>query len=187
VSGREETEIKEVKGFVCWITGLSGAGKSTLGEEVVLGLKDNGLKPIFLDGDDLRSVLGISSTDFSRAERLRLAFVYADLCRYIASQGAVVVIATIALFKEIHDWNRSNLPNYFEVFLDIPLTELEERDSKGLYEKYRKGEIHNVAGLDFEVDFPSNPDLIIGVEAQNRQVIVSEIINRILGSQVESV
>jgi adenylylsulfate kinase len=154
---------------------------------VVRSLKDNGLQPIFLDGDDLRSVLGISGTDFSREERLRLAFIYADLCRYIASQGAVVVIATIALFKEIHNWNRTNLPNYLEVFIDIPLEVLEERDSKGLYESYRKGKIQHVAGLDFEVDFPTNPDVMVGVEVPNHQATASKIVNRILESQVDSV
>ena len=127
------------------------------------------------------------SSDFSREERLRLAFTYADLCRYIASQGVVVIIATIALFKEIHTWNRENLPNYYEVFLDVPLSVLRDRDSKGLYERFSKGEIRNVAGLDFEVDFPSNPDLVVGVEDKNRQVTVSEIVKRILESQVESI
>ena len=127
------------------------------------------------------------SSDFSREERLRLAFTYADLCRYIASQGAVVIIATIALFKEIHVWNRANLPNYFEILLDIPVSVLEDRDSKGLYERFRKGEIRNVAGLDFEVDFPSNPDLVVGVEDKNRQVTVSEIVKKIFESQVESI
>ncbi len=153
----------------------------------MLALKEGGLSPILLDGDDLRSVLGVPSSDFSREERLRLAFVYADLCRYLASQGAVVVIATIALFKEIHTWNRENLPNYYEVFLDVPLSVLKDRDSKGLYERFSKGEIRNVAGLDFEVDFPSNPDFVVGIEVKNRQVTVSEIVKRILESQVESI
>jgi adenylylsulfate kinase len=153
----------------------------------VLALKEGGLSPILLDGDDLRSVLGVPSSDFSREERLRLAFVYADLCRYLASQGAIVVIATIALFKEIHIWNRKNLPNYYEVFLDVPLSVLIDRDPKGLYERFSKGEIRNVAGLDFEVDFPSNPDFVVGIEVKNRQVTVSEIVKRFLESQVESI
>jgi len=153
----------------------------------VLALKEGGLSPILLDGDDLRSVLGVPSSDFSREERLRLAFVYADLCRYLASQGAIVVIATIALFKEIHIWNRENLPNYYEVFLDVPLSVLIDRDPKGLYERFSKGEIRNVAGLDFEVDFPSNPDFVIGIEVKNRQVTVSEIVKRFLEHQVESI
>ena len=179
--------LNESCGAVCWITGLSGAGKSTLAERVVLSLKEQGLTPILLDGDDLRSVLGVPSSDFSRQERLRLAFVYADLCRYLASQGVIVVIATIALFKEIHAWNRDNLPNYYEVFLDVPLSVLKDRDPKGIYERFSKGEIRNVAGLDFEIDLPSKPDLVIGVEDKNRQETISEIVEKFLEFQVDSI
>ncbi len=179
--------MNEFCGAVCWITGLSGAGKSTLAGNVVQSLKERGLSPILLDGDDLRSVLGVPSSDFSREERLRLAFVYANLCKYLASQGVIVVIATIALFKEIHEWNEENLPNYCEVFLDVPLSVLADRDPKGLYEKFRRGEIRNVAGLDFEVDFPSNPDFVIGVEDKNRQETIREIIEKFLEFQVEPI
>ncbi len=178
--------MNESFGAVCWITGLSGAGKSTLAEEVVLSLKELRLSPILLDGDDLRSVLGVPSSDFSREERLRLAFVYADLCRYLASQGIIVVIATIALFKEIHEWNRENLANYYEVFLDVPLSVLENRDSKGLYARFSRGEIRNVAGLDFDVDLPFNADLVIGVEEIDRQETIREIVRKLLEFQVES-
>jgi hypothetical protein len=38
-----------------------------------------------------------------------------------------------------------------------------------------------VAGLDFEADFPSDADLVIGVEIENRQATVKEIVKRILG------
>jgi adenylylsulfate kinase len=179
--------LNECIGAVCWITGLSGAGKSTLAGKVVLSLKELGLDPILLDGDDLRSLLGVPSSDFSREERLRLAFVYADLCRYLASQGFIVVIATIALFKEIHLWNRENLGNYYEVFLDVPLSVLQDRDPKGLYARFSRGEIRNVAGLDFEVDLPSSADLVIGVEDKNRQETVREIVRKLLEFQVESV
>jgi len=179
--------LNESCGAVCWITGLSGAGKSTLAAKVVLSLKERGLSPILLDGDDLRSVLGVPSSDFSRQERLRLAFVYADLCRYLSSQGVIVVIATIALFAEIHEWNRENLPNYYEVFMDVPLSVLKDRDPKGIYERFSKGEIRNVAGLDFEVDFPSNPDFEIGIEDTNRQETVREIVEKFLEFQVDSI
>ena len=177
---RGPKDIKTSIGTVCWITGLSGAGKSTLGSEVVASLRDRGVTPIFLDGDDLRSLLGVSTSEFSREERLRLAYVYAGLCKYLASQGVVVVIATIALFKEIHLWNRENLPNYLEIFLDIPMNVLKDRDPKGLYERFSKGEVHNVAGLDFEADLPSDADLVIGVEIKNRQATVEEVVKRIL-------
>ena len=38
---------------------------------------------------------------------------------------------------------------------ELPL-EIKKRDPKGLYKRYAAGKIHNVAGLDLEVDFPKN-------------------------------
>ena len=41
--------------------------------------------------------------------------------------------------------------NYFEVFIDVPISVLKKR-SKGIYKKFSKGLIKNVAGLDLKFD-----------------------------------
>ena len=86
---------------------------------------------------------------------------YAHLCRVIASQGLTVVIATISLFREVHDWNRANLPGYFEVYLQVPLDELRRRDPKGIYRRFDAGELANVAGLDLPIDEPKAADWVV--------------------------
>ena len=43
---------------VYWITGFSGAGKSTIGYEYYLHLISSGANVVFLDGDELRLVMG---------------------------------------------------------------------------------------------------------------------------------
>ncbi len=100
-------------GRVVWITGLSGAGKSTVSEALVERLLQANPKTLFLDGDALREVLAVTAVDgadHGRSQRLDLAMRYARLCRLLASQGFTVVIATISLFREVHAWNRANLP-----------------------------------------------------------------------------
>jgi adenylylsulfate kinase len=52
-----------------------------------------------------------------------------------------------------------NFLDFIEIFLDVPLEELRRRDPKGIYDRFDKGEITNVAGLDLKVDFPSRPHL----------------------------
>jgi len=155
---------------VVWITGLSGAGKTTLAQAIVKHLRDNGQHVIFLDGDDLRDILNrplnnVQSHD--RENRLALAMQYAQLCRMLAMQGVIVVIATISLFKEIHSWNRINLPGYFEVYIKVSLEELRRRDPKSIYQRFNCGEIKNVAGLDLKIDEPLNAHLIIDHAQKN--------------------
>lgn len=145
---------------VIWITGLSAAGKTTLGRLVVEELRKKGMSVIFMDGDELREALA-STTDHTAAARLELAHKYSRLARLVASQGISVVVSTVALFHEIHQWNRDNLPGYFEVYLKVSIEELRRRDPKGIYRRYDRGELKNVAGLDMVFDEPKWPDLTI--------------------------
>lgn len=145
------------RGRVIWITGLSGAGKSTLARALVARLPH----AIFLDGDDLRAVLGVTASGFDRAGRLALAQTYARFCKLLADQGHTVVIATISLFHEIHTWNRENLPGYLEVFLDVPEEERRRRDPKGLYAAAQAGNVRHMAGAETVVDFPKAPDIVL--------------------------
>ncbi len=155
---------KQNSGAVVWITGLSASGKTTLAKEVVSKLKRAGSSVVFLDGDELREVFGAAeatANNHGRDGRLALAMKYSHLCRILASQGNTVVIATISLFREVHAWNRANLPNYFEVFLKVPIEELRSRDPKGIYRRFDAGEISSVAGLDLQVDEPQEADLVL--------------------------
>jgi cytidine diphosphoramidate kinase len=142
-----------------WITGLSASGKTTLSTLLVERIRSRGKKVVYLDGDELRQVL--SNKTYTREERIILGMRYSRLCKLLIDQDFDVVIAVIGLFKEIHTWNRENISNYVEIFIDTPLDELKKRDPKGLYYKYEIGEIQNVAGLDLQVDFPVNPDIRI--------------------------
>ncbi|MCW5701032.1 MAG: adenylyl-sulfate kinase [Bradyrhizobium sp.] len=145
---------------VIWITGLSGAGKTTLAAEVVNILRSDGKAVIMLDGDELRDVFG-DEARHDRESRLRLALRYSRLCQMLGRQGINVVIATISLFSDVHIWNRTNIPGYFEVYLRVPLEELRRRDPKGIYRRFDSGETTNVAGLDMPIDEPPSPDIII--------------------------
>ena len=140
-----------------WVTGLSAAGKTTLSTMLVEYLRKTGRTIIHLDGDELREVL--SDNAYTREERIALGMRYSRMCKLLASQGVDVVISVIGLFSELHEWNRSNIPNYVEIFIDTPLDELKKRDPKKLYRDVELGKIKNVAGIDLKVDFPLQPDV----------------------------
>jgi adenylylsulfate kinase len=169
---------------VIWITGLSGAGKSTLADVVVAKLRESGEVVVKLDGDELREVFGAVSNNaenHGRAGRLALAMKYASLCRVISAQKLTVVIATISLFREVHAWNRANLPNYFEVYLKVPIEELRRRDAKGIYQRFDTGELTHVAGLDLHIDEPEAADLIVEFDPEQQVTELAEELIGILG------
>lgn len=162
---------------VIWITGLSGSGKTTLAEKLVQKLRTDFQSVIMLDGDLLREALGITGSH-SQVDRLALAKKYSRLCKMLASQGTLVVIATISLFREVHVWNRKYLPNYIEVYLKVPLSELKKRDTKGIYKNYETGKENNVFGLDLDVDEPLSADWIEVFDPErNSDLVCSELLH----------
>ena len=175
-----------ISGRVIWITGLSGAGKSTLAHEVVAKLRESGEAVVMLDGDELREVFGAvaaNANNHGREGRLALAMQYAHLCRVVAAQGLTVVIATISLFREVHTWNRSNLPGYFEVYLNVPVEELRRRDPKGIYRRFDAGELTHVAGLDLLIDEPEAADWIVEFEPERTVTALAAELNQILSTR----
>lgn len=147
-------------GNVYWITGLSGAGKTTIGKRLYSRLKS--LKPnvVFLDGDILRNVFG-NHLGHSLEDRKKLAMSYSRLCKMLSEQDVDVVCATISLFKEVHDFNRKNIKNYYEIFIECEMQELKKRDQKGIYSKALIGEMDNVIGINISYDKPDKCDLVI--------------------------
>ena len=121
--------------MVIWIIGLSGAGKSTLAEEVVAIANKVNCNTILLDGDFVREMFG-NDLGYSMADRERNALRICQLGKFLSEQGLNVVTAILSLFPESRQWNRNHLDNYFEVFIDSPLEDLINRDSKGIYSKF---------------------------------------------------
>lgn len=163
-------------GNVYWITGLSGSGKSTLAQRLSAALRAEAEAVVLLDGDELRAAMGVDGRAHSRSDRLALAQSYGRLCELIARQGPHVVIATISLFHEVHDWNRANLPGYSEIWLDVPLAELARRDPKDIYRRAATGELRDVAGVDFAIEPPRQPDVHVTWRAdQNADAVFEHV------------
>ena len=183
-SGNTPASQNNIDGLVCWSTGLSGAGKSTLANELVSRMNTQGQQVVLLDGDELRSVFDAvanNEDNHSRRGRLELALQYGRLCQLLSRQGIMVVIATISLFREVHEWNRKNLANYFEVFLDVPVEELRKRDPKGIYRQFEAGLLRNVAGLDLDVDKPTDSDWAVEFNAhRNVNELSDELVKKLI-------
>ena len=94
-------------------------------------------------------------------DRRRSAKRNSRLCRLLAEQGIDVVCATISMFHEVQRWNRAHIPGYFEIFLRVPMHEIERRDPKGIYARARQGKFENVVGIDIAAEEPEAPDLVI--------------------------
>ena len=156
--------------MVVWIIGLSGAGKTTLAEEVVAQVRRVQRNVVLIDGDMVREAFG-NDLGHTMEDRRINARRICRLGKLLSDQGIHVVCAILSLFPETREWNRANLENYYEVFIDTPMQDLVQRDSKGIYRRFSSGEIYDVAGMDLKFQRPDNADLIID-NANSREALL---------------
>lgn len=147
--------------MVIWITGLSGAGKTTIGLSVANQLKKLKHPVVFVDGDDFRAAIDDEKIGHDRQSRIINAKRISKFAKLFEQQNLYVVVSTMSLFHEIHEWNREHLNKYFEVMIQPDLNHLKSNDEKKLYSRAMSGEIKNVVGHDIFPEEPKSPDLVI--------------------------
>jgi bifunctional enzyme CysN/CysC len=147
---------------VLWLTGLSGAGKSTIANLVELELHRRGCHTYVLDGDNVRHGLN-SDLGFTEADRVENIRRVAEVAKLMCDAGLIVLVSFISPFRAERRMARSLLGEgeFFEIFVDTPLSVAEQRDPKGLYRKARRGELSNLTGIDSPYEHPENPELRI--------------------------
>ena len=153
---------KHRQGVCIWFTGLSGAGKSTTAEVLTDLLMEHGRQVTVLDGDVVRTHLS-KGLGFSRQDRdaniLRIGFVAAEIVRH----GGVAICAAVSPYSAARNEVRAMVgaEHFIEVFVDTPLDVCEQRDSKGMYAKARRGEITGFTGIDDPYEAPENPEITL--------------------------
>jgi sulfate adenylyltransferase len=156
-----ETYPPRYKQGVCiWFTGLSGAGKSTTAEVLTVLLQEHGRHVTLLDGDVVRTHLS-RGLGFSKEDRdiniRRIGFVASEIVRH----GGTAVCAAVSPYRATRSDVRNMVgkDHYVEVFVDTPLEVCEQRDTKGLYIKARRGEIKGFTGIDDPYEAPQHPEI----------------------------
>lgn len=171
------------QGVCVWFTGLSCAGKSTTAEILTELLLENGRQITLLDGDIVRTHLS-QGLGFSKEDRdinvRRIGFVAAEIVRH----GGVVICAAVSPYRATRNDVRNMVGHdrFIEVFVDTPLEICEQRDSKGMYAKARRGEITNFTGISDVYEVPKNPDLVLDdvsrSSEENALVVLQYMLNK---------
>lgn len=168
------------RGMCLWFTGLSGSGKSTTAQILTSLIYEYGRRVTVLDGDVVRTHLS-KGLGFSREDRdvniRRIGFVAGEIVHH----GGLVICAAISPYRSTRDEVRNMIPDGFmEIFVDTPLEVCEERDTKGLYAKARRGEISGFTGIDDPYEPPTNPEITLDTVKSTPEENARYIINVML-------
>ena len=70
--------------------------------------------------------------------------------------------------------------NFMEVYVDTPLAVCEERDTKGMYAKARRGEIKDFTGVDDVYEPPPHPEITLDTINHSPEANARLIINYLI-------
>jgi cytidine diphosphoramidate kinase len=164
--------------MVIWLVGMYASGKSTLAEEIRDILRQSNNNVLVLNGGDLRKILG-NDLSYTLEDRMLNARHISGVCQYLGDQGMIVICSMLSLFEETRQWNRKNIYNYYEIYIDVSMKQLLARDSKNLYRKALNGDTDQVVGVDIEFIKPENSDLILdnNKDRQDLSDLAKKVIN----------
>jgi len=169
------------QGACIWFTGLSGAGKSTTAEELTSLLLEHGRQVTVLDGDVVRTHLS-KGLGFSKEDRdtniRRIGYVAAEIVRH----GGMVICAAVSPYRATRNDVRNMMgeDQFIEVFVDTPLEVCEDRDTKGMYAKARRGEIKDFTGIDDPYENPLNPEITLDTVNYTPEQNARRLLNHLL-------
>jgi adenylylsulfate kinase len=179
---REDKEkLLNQKAKVIWMTGLSGAGKTTLAKALDEAFYHRGYLSQILDGDNIRSGINNNLT-FSDADRMENIRRIAEVSKLFLNCGIIAINSFISPTEEIRHMAMGIIgkENMIEVFINAPLRVCEERDTKGLYARARRGEIKDFTGIDSPFEKPKNTDIEIRTDLLSIEESTAKLIEYIL-------
>ncbi|WP_432463028.1 adenylyl-sulfate kinase [Agarivorans sp. QJM3NY_33] len=161
-----------MKGQVIWITGMPGSGKTTLAKALQQITQEH--QPVLLDGDKLRQAL--NNHDYSLAGRKALSQQYAGLAHMLAEQGHLVIVSVVAMYREVHAWNRANMTRYTEVLLKPSSEVLIQRNKKGLYLPGSDFHQSHTEQDQLKIEYPLSPEIIFDSGSQTPENMAKELL-----------
>ena len=165
------------KNKVLWLTGISGSGKSTIANALANKLHQKGYLTYVLDGDNIRNGLN-HDLGFTKSDRIENIRRIAEVSKLMFDSGIIVITAFISPFIAEREMARKlfDIDSFIEIFVDVPIEIAMKRDVKGLYKKFKDGEIKNFTGFDSKYEKPMNPDYHFKTDKQNLEEILKDLL-----------
>lgn len=177
----DKEKLLKQRSKVIWMTGLSGAGKTTIAKFLDEALYSKGYVAQILDGDNIRSGINNNLT-FSEVDRKENIRRIAEVSKLFMNCGIIIINSFISPTEEIRKVALDIIgqENFIEVFVSAPIEVCEQRDTKGLYAKARKGEIKNFTGIDSPFELPQHADITVRTDLQTVEESVNQVLENVL-------
>ncbi len=183
--GRSDREaLLKQKGIVIWMTGLSASGKTTLAIGLEKALHEKGFLCYVLDGDNVRTGIN-NNLRFSEEDRKENIRRVAEVSKLFVQCGVITINSFVSPTNDLRELAKSIIgaDDFKLVYVNTPIEICEQRDSKGLYAKARKGEIKDFTGINAPFDEPVSADLEIKTNQHTFEENLKVLVEFVNGTQ----
>ena len=126
-----------------------------------------------MDGDQCRKALDLQG--FNYRDRLGNSKKYNNITKILTDQKINIVFSLVCLINKPRNWNRRNIDNYLEIFIDCDLKKIIKKNKKKTYKNNK-----NIVGIDIKPEFPKNPDIVIKNDfSTNTNLLAKQLIKKI--------
>ena len=144
------------KGILFWITGLPGSGKTTLGRKIKKDIIKIYGPTIMISGDDMRKIFSLKGYEYK--ERVVILKKYSLFAKYITEQKINIILAVVGMVDAQRKWNRTNIENYIEIYIQSKIKNIIKLNKKKIYKKKSVGKL---VGINIMPQYPKKPDIVI--------------------------
>jgi len=165
------------RGTTIWLTGMSGAGKTTIAEEIKS--RETFGSIVIIDGDDLRKGIN-SNLGFSDKDRNENVFRASHICKILNDNGIDVMACIMSPTEEQRRIAESVIgkEKLFLTYVMCDIETLVQRDTKGLYQKYLRGEVKNMVGFDLPYEDPQQKHICVNTRVESVEICADKIIDK---------
>lgn len=180
ITKSNRSRIKNQSSICIWLTGRSGSGKTTIAQMLEEKLVANGKHTYVLDGDNLRSSIN-KDLKFSKTDRIENIRRTAEIAKMFVDAGLIVIVALISPFSKGRAYAKNIFAKkeFFEIFINTPLSTCIQRDNKNLYKSSKKNKKINSIGLRGLYEEPKKPFLSISTKNNDPDFQVNKILKKI--------
>jgi adenylylsulfate kinase len=123
-------------------------------------LDEQGIDVAVLESDVLRKVFS-ENPRYGESDRDAFYRQMIWIGVLLTRHGVPVIFDATANRRIWREEARKQIPNFVEVFVDVPLETCIERDPKGIYRSAAAGQAGDVPGMQAAYEPPESPELVI--------------------------
>ena len=162
------------KPFTIWIIGPSAAGKTSIAKKLYEKIKDQSLKLIIIDGDNIRNLFD-NKYGYDAVSRSKVTKRYIKLVKWLQSFEVSSIVSVISPFERDRIECKESLIGYKQIYLKCSMETRLLRD-KELYKPALEGLKKDVIDVDIPFDQSKINDLIIDTDNNDVELSTNKII-----------